>query len=106
MNHRIEQLLTFIKNEPDDPFNQYALALEYMNFDINMAQKHFEILYQQQPNYLPLYYHLGKLYEEIENYTKALEIYKQGIDVAKKQNNLKTEKELTSALNNCALENM
>ncbi|TAE76122.1 MAG: tetratricopeptide repeat protein [Bacteroidetes bacterium] len=106
MNHRIEQLLEFIETEPNEPFNRYALALEYINFDINLAQKHFEILKKQQPDYLPLYYHLGKLYEEKENYSMALEIYKQGIELARMQNNSKTEKELSNALNNCVLENM
>lgn len=105
MNNRIEQLLEFIKIEPDEPFNRYALALEYMNFDVNLAKKHFEIIAKEHQNYLPLYYHLGKLYEELENYSEAVNVYKKGIEIALLQNNLKTEKELSNALKNCELEN-
>ena len=30
-NERIQQLTRFVQEEPDEPFNVYALAMEYMN---------------------------------------------------------------------------
>jgi hypothetical protein len=40
MHHiRLQKLLDFLKNEPEDPFLKYALATEY--FNVNDHEKSF-----------------------------------------------------------------
>jgi tetratricopeptide (TPR) repeat protein len=103
MHNRLTILLDFLEKEPDDPFNRYALALEYLNINVLEAKKHFEILQKEHKNYLPLYYHLAKLYEDLEEIELALETYEKGIKIAQEQKNTKTEKELINAKKNCEL---
>lgn len=97
MSSRIEQLEQFVKEDPNDPFNLYALALEYIKTDRYKASVIFNNLIEQHAGYLPTYYHLGKLYEEQGQIEKAVGIFDQGIDQARKQNELKTLRELMGA---------
>jgi Tfp pilus assembly protein PilF len=96
-NKRIEILKQYLESEPEEPFNRYALALEYLNFDIEKAKQEFEILYQKKPDYLPLYYHLGKLYEDLEQAENAQKIFQQGIELATKIKDEKAKNELQRA---------
>jgi tetratricopeptide (TPR) repeat protein len=50
-------------------------------------------------NYVASYYQLGKLYESLNDVEKALEVYKKGIEIAKKMENKKTLLELQEAFN-------
>ena len=51
--NRLEQLRQFAAEEPHDPFNHYALALEYLKTNPREAENLFEQLLQQHPEYLP-----------------------------------------------------
>ncbi|MBD3749470.1 MAG: tetratricopeptide repeat protein [Sphingobacteriales bacterium] len=83
--NRLEQLLEFSKNEPHDPFLKYALATEYLRLNNPEKALWFYLdLVNQHPDYIGTYYHLGKLYEQLQQSDKALEIYEQGIAIAKK----------------------
>ncbi|MEI6816170.1 MAG: tetratricopeptide repeat protein [Bacteroidota bacterium] len=104
-NNRLEQLKTFLQEEPNDPFLQYSMALEYLKLDEDQeALKVFENLMKEQPDYLPTYYHLGKLYEKLLNTEEAIRTYEIGILLARKQNNSRTLRELNEALNNLRFE--
>lgn len=94
---RLEQLLVFLKEEPNEPFNIYAIALEYSKTDPPKALKYFEQLLQEHPNYVATYYHVGKLYEELAMDTQAEEAYKQGIEVATRQDEQLALRELKNA---------
>ncbi len=94
---RLEILLEFLKKEPSDPFNRYAVAMELMNTDREKALEHFEIVRNEHPDYLPLYYQLGAIYFENEDIQKAELTYQTGINLAEKMNNEKTLKELKGA---------
>lgn len=97
--NRIEQLKEFIAEDPADVFSHYALALEYFNTGLNdEAEKEFLEVLKIKKDYLPVYYQLGKLYESKNDFKKAIEIYKKGIEIAKDQKNLKTLNELRSAM--------
>ncbi len=102
---RIEQLLQFVKEEPNDPFNLYALALEYQNKDADAAKTYFEKLLQQHPEYLPTYFHAAAFFAEAEKIEKAQQIYLKGIDLAKKQGNQHALRELKNAYQNFVFEN-
>ena len=96
---RLEQLLAYHKDDPNDAITIYGLALEYLNLDLLKANEYFELLLENHPEYLPTYYHLGHLYEELEEEELATKVYKTGIQLAKKQNNALTLRELQNALN-------
>ena len=98
-NLRLERLLDFLKEEPNDPFNTYAIAAEYRHSDSKKAEKYYRQLLLNHPDYLPTYYQLGTLLVEKENIEEASLILKKGIELAKSQNNQLTQRELTNALN-------
>lgn len=93
----LDNLLAFYEEEPNDPFNAYALALEYTKFDVERASYFFEILLHQFPDYLPTYYHAAAFYFSLEKMELTENIYQKGIGLALQQANTKTHTELTRA---------
>lgn len=98
MTSIIEQLKQFADDDPDDPFNHYALALEYQKFDIPKALTTFKSLVATHPQYVATYYQLGKLYQQTGDLELARETFEQGMSVAFAAGNHKTHRELQSAL--------
>lgn len=96
-NSLLENLLTFYDEDPGDPFNVYALALEYLKHDSEKAGRFFDILLVNHPDYLPAYYHAAEFFALQENIKKAEEIYLKGIALALTQKNIKTHLELSRA---------
>jgi tetratricopeptide (TPR) repeat protein len=94
---RIKQLQKFYEEDPLDPFNLYALALEHLNFDPGKTQSLFEILLNDHKDYVPTYYHAAKLCQERGQREKAIRIFELGISVAEKQKDNKALRELKSA---------
>ncbi len=101
---RLEHLQKFYQDDPNDPFNIYALAIEYQNIDTDKALEYFKGLLEWHSQYLPTYYTIGKLYEQIKEYDKAILAYEHGIELAKEQNETKALRELNSALSNLKFE--
>jgi len=96
---RIEQLRSFIADDPKDIFSKYALALEYAaNEMIEEAIVELCKLKEIESDYLPLYYQLGKLFEKSGNILLAIDAYQSGIPIAQTQKNTRTLSELKSAL--------
>ena len=96
---RLQQLEEMLKNEPGDSFLNYALALELAKTgDIHKAIALIEALLDRDVNYLGAYYQLGKYYELTQELQKAIVTYTKGIEIAKVQNNRKTQAELNEAL--------
>ncbi len=95
---RLEQLLEFYKEDPNDAFSIYAIATEYLKSDLTLARKYFEILLKDHPDYLPTYYHVAHLYEELDENELAEKAYRKGIILATKQGNATTLRELKNAL--------
>lgn len=96
---RLHQLLQFLEEDHNDPFNIYALALEYQKLDSEKALTFFNALLESHADYVPTYYSLGKLYEELDEKEKAIETFENGIVKARNQNDFKTMRELQNALN-------
>ncbi len=83
-NKRLEQLLSMLEKSPDEAFLLFAIAKEYEKADDNVnALKYYHTLTDEIPEYVGTYYHLGKFYEKLENFDKAIEIYEKGMSVAK-----------------------
>jgi tetratricopeptide (TPR) repeat protein len=98
-NSRLNQIQEMLKDEPNDSFLNYALALEYAKInDTKKAIEIIEMLLLRDENYLGAYYQLGKYYEQEEQPDKAISIYNKGVAIAKLQNNKKTLGELNEAL--------
>lgn len=95
---RLNILLKYLEEEPNEPFNKYALAMEYLKTDKNKSIDLFENLLENHTDYLPTYYHLAAQYVENEEFEKAISTYKQGIIIAQNQKNEKALKELKGAL--------
>jgi predicted Zn-dependent protease len=96
---RLQQIENMLKDEPDDSFLSYALALEYEKInEFSKAIEIIEMLLIKDKNYLGAYYQLGKLYEQAEQTNKAAAAYKRGITIAEQQKNRKAVSELNQAL--------
>lgn len=82
--NRIEQLLSFLQESPDDNFLTHALALEYVKAgDDDAALRQFQSNRERNPGYIATYYHLGKLYERLNQTKQAIETYSKGMEEAK-----------------------
>ena len=102
---RLNTLLNYHKNDPQDSFILFALAKEYETLDqLDLALKYYLKLYKNDPEYIGLYYHLAKLYEMLEEDIRALETYNDGIELAKKQKDFHALSELNNAKINLELE--
>lgn len=97
MASRIQQLEGYVKEDPNDPFNIYALALEYAKSDTTKAVDLFNRLMTEHSDYVPTYYQLGKLYMELSENEKALKVFDRGIRIAGEKNEHKALRELQSA---------
>jgi len=102
--NRIDQLLKFVEEEPDNPFNLYALALEYQNFDSNKAAYYYDQLLKEHESYIPTYYHAAAFYTEQRSLERAKQIFEKGIALSKEQNKAHALKELQNAYQNFLFE--
>jgi len=95
---RIEHLLQFLKESPKDSFIQFALALEYIKQgDAQTGLQYFEGLVLNNPDYVGTYYHLAKLYNQLNRKNDAIACYDKGIVIAKKLNDQHSLAELQNA---------
>ncbi len=101
---RIKMLQKYISEEPNDPFNHYALACEYLGSDEAKALNLLQEVAQKFPDYLPTYYHLAQTLIEFEEEEEALAVFKKGIALAENQKNEKALRELKSAHQNLLFE--
>ncbi len=95
---RLEILLKHLQEDPNDPFNIYAVAMEYTKTDIDKAVKFLLLLMHEHEDYLPTYYHLGKLKHQLGNTEAAKRVFTKGIEKAEKAGEYKTLRELKNAL--------
>lgn len=102
---RLSTLQSFAEQEPEDPFNWYALALEYMNIDQNQAKSTFQKLLKEFPQYLPTYYTAANFFAGIEDIEKAQDTFIKGLALAKSLNQTKTYNELNNSYQNFLFEN-
>jgi tetratricopeptide (TPR) repeat protein len=94
---RLEKLLEFIKNEPEDPFLKYALATEYLRINqTDKALEYYEDLVNNHRDYVGTYYHLGKLYEALGRKQDAVTAYETGMTVSREQRDNHAFSELKS----------
>ena len=96
-NQRLRQLLAFYEEDPTDPFNLYALALEYRGADPERAAVFFQKLLHDFPSYLPTYYPAAQFLAEGDDEATARTVFERGIALALATGQEKTHRELQSA---------
>jgi tetratricopeptide (TPR) repeat protein len=100
---RLQKLLQFLEDEPNDEFLQYALATEYLRLNnTDRALQYYEKLVAEHPNYTGTYYHLGKLYEVLNRKDEAIQTYQKGMLITKQKRDNHAFSELQSAYNQAA----
>lgn len=98
MSDRLEMLKLMLEKSPEDAFLLFAIAKEYeSNGDSQAALDFFIQLKKTKPNYVGLYYHLGKVYEQQEQIEKAFFTYKEGMSIAQQQQDTHSYNELAAA---------
>jgi hypothetical protein len=91
---RLEQLRQFVADDPADPFNTYALALECLKTDVGEATTLLLGLLQSHPDYIPTYYQAATLLAATGKPTEALKIAEQGMALAQSKGEMKARREL------------
>ncbi len=95
--NRLEQLLEFLKEDPNDAFTLYALATEYLKVDVNQALAYYEKLLAEHPDYVGTYYHAAKLYADLGQNEKADATFQKGLTVSEAAGNRNAHRELKGA---------
>ncbi len=101
---RIELLKGYCKEEPENPFNYYALALEYREFDKTAAANLFDFVVIDFPNYLPVYFPAAHFFFEEGDLQKAKKLFETGLTLAHDLKDEKAKKELANAYQNFLFE--
>ncbi|MCB2407783.1 tetratricopeptide repeat protein [Hymenobacter lucidus] len=96
---RLQQLLTFYNEDPNDPFIIYALATEYRTAEPQRAMEYYQKLLDEHPDYVGTYYHAGKMLEFLENPEAAEKVYRRGLQVSRRAGQMHAASEIQQALN-------
>lgn len=98
---RLSYLLQLLESAPTDAFVLFAIAKEYeKNADLGQAMSYYQKLHAADPSYVGLYYHWGKLCEQQQDFERAIQTYKEGIEIARKASDFHALSELQGALLN------
>lgn len=95
---RIEKIIEMLRVSENDSFLKHALALEYIKIgQLEEALAEFVQLLEFDPGYVGSYYHLGKLYEKMDQADHAILTYEKGMIEAKKIKDQHSYNELQAA---------
>jgi tetratricopeptide (TPR) repeat protein len=96
---RIDALLGFIQQKPQDPFPRYALALEYKNAGrLDEARATFDALMSAHPDYTAAYLHAGNTLLALGLRDEARAVYQRGVEVCVRRADAHARGELEGAL--------
>jgi tetratricopeptide (TPR) repeat protein len=93
---RLDQLFDLHKEEPEDPFILYAIALEYKKSDLEKSSSYLRKILNEHSDYLAAYYHAAEVFLKQEKYEEAESTLEKGMKVANKQQDFHTFQELNS----------
>ena len=97
---RIIMLKKYIKEEPKNPFNKYALAMEYYETSPSESLTLLKSLLSDHPDYLPTYFKAAHLLWDEELWDEAETTFRKGARLAAEQDDQKALLELRSAYQN------
>lgn len=96
---RLDALLQFHAEDPNDAFVRFAVASEYLKEgNLHEALAWFERLVRDKPEYVGTYYHLGGLHARLDHTSDAVRTYQLGIEEARRQGDHHARSELERAL--------
>ncbi len=99
MSQRLNLLQAILEKSPGDTFAMFAIAKEFEGLgDWPAALDFYLKLKTADPHYVGLYYHLGKLYQRLDQTETAAETYRAGMQVAQQLNDRHAYSELYAAL--------
>ncbi|MBI5135956.1 MAG: tetratricopeptide repeat protein [Nitrospirae bacterium] len=100
MSHsRIEQFQAFLEKDPNNSFARYVIAQEQAKTGaLAEAVATYRELIRRDPDYVAAYYHGGKALERMDDPRGAADIYRQGLEVARRTGNAHAGGELQEAL--------
>lgn len=85
---RLEQIRALLRDDPDDPFLMYGLAMEHLSLEQpEAAAKSFGDLMQSKPHYVPTYLMLGQTLQRLGRESDAADVLRKGAIVAKAAGN-------------------
>lgn len=100
---RIETLLNFLKDSPDDNFLHHALALEYIKAGKDdEAKLLFRGILERNASYVGSYYHLARLLERTGEKQEAIAVYEKGMEAARAAGDNHAYNELQAACEDLA----
>jgi len=97
---QIEAMLT---EDPNDPFLNYGLAMEYVSSgDDDGAVRRFQHLFEVAPDYVPGYLQAGQAFNRLNRLNEARSILQRGLDVARKKGDTHAFEEMSVLLSTLA----
>lgn len=102
--NRVKLLENYRKEDPNDPFTLYALALEYLSENPAQAKPLFLELLQNHPNYTATYYHATDCFYQLDDMELTRKTYINGIALLKGTEDTKALRELENAYQNFLFE--
>jgi Tfp pilus assembly protein PilF len=92
---RKEQIEELLKDDPDDPFLRYGLAMEYVSQgDDAEAARCFRDMFKDLPDYMPAYMQGGQVLSRLGRIDEARAAFERGMTVARQQGNLHAAEEM------------
>lgn len=96
-NTRLLHLFEYLKQDPNDAFTLYAIAMEYATTDAEKALEYYQQLLQEHPGYVATYYHAAKLYAELGRRDEAETVFRTGLAISFQKNKMHAYNELQRA---------
>jgi tetratricopeptide (TPR) repeat protein len=75
---RLEHLKTYLQQDPNDPFNHYALAMELLKTEADQSLTILRFVIGNFPDYVPAYYQAANLLMLSNQNKEAIEVIEQG----------------------------
>ena len=99
MPSRLDMLLDFARKQPNEPFAQYGLAIEYKNLGrLEESATAFAELIAKHPEYTAAYLHAGNVLLQLGRRDDARATYEAGIAACRKKGDAHAQSELQAAL--------
>jgi len=96
---RIASLRAFVAQQPEQPFPRYALALEHRKLgQLEEARAQLDEVMERFPDYVPAYLMAGGVLADLGRRDQAAEVYRRGVDAARRAGDGHARSELEGAL--------
>jgi tetratricopeptide (TPR) repeat protein len=96
--NRRELLEDMVRNQPNDTFARYGLAMELAKSEPDAAWKQFSQLLEQHPEYAPTYYQAAAFLSKQSRLEEARIVLQNGLGVTSRQGNRHAHGELQALL--------